>query len=136
MHIFTSHACTHCTDCWLESHQFRCTIVSSRRPPAIYSVSSDQTLSILSGHENVVLMCTAIGHITGGYWEKVDGKVSLNHNKSKLILHNHKKATVNMTITRVHPIHSGKYRCVIFNQWGVVKSKDVQVTVKSKGGHI
>ena len=75
-------------------------------------------------------------NISGGYWERVDGKVTLspNHNKSKLISHSkHHKATVKMTITRVHPIHSGRYRCVIFTPWSVVKSDDVQVTVRSKG---
>ena len=66
----------------------------------------------------------------------MDGKVTLspNHNKSKLISHGkHHKATVKMTITRVRPIHSGRYCCVIFTLWSMVKSDDVKVTVRSKG---
>ena len=103
--------------------------------PVIYNVSSDQTLDIFSSHETVSLICRVIGaNVAGGYWEKVDGKVTLspNHNKSKLVSHNGHKATVKMTITRARPIHSGRYRCVIFNQWSVVTSKDVQVTIRSK----
>ena len=107
--------------------------------PVIYNVSaSDQTLNIYSGHETVVLICRVIGeNISGGYWEKVDGTLSANHNKSKLISHdNHHKATVKMTITKVKPVHSGRYRCVIFTPWSVVKSDGIQVIVRSKGRYI
>ena len=85
------------------------------------------------------MICTAIGeNITGGYWERVDGNhgLSLIHNKSKPLSHNHREATLQMNITRARPTHSGRYRCVIFNPWGVGKSRNVQVTIRSKDKYI
>ena len=109
--------------------------IGSSRRPVICNVSSDWTLDIFNGHEQVILICTAIGeNITGGYWERVDGNHGLSpiHNESEPLSNNHRKATLQMTIARAHPTHSGRYRCVIVNQWGVGKSRDVQVTIRSK----
>ena len=102
--------------------------------PVIYNVSGDQVVNIVSGHETVALTCGAIGeNIAGGYWEKIDETIPLSHNKSKHLLYNHGKVILQMTIIRIHPSYSGDYRCVIYNQWWVVKSWKVQVTIGSKG---
>ena len=110
-------------------------IVGSSRRLVIHNVSSDQTKDIFNGHEEVILICTAIGdNIDGGYWEKVDGNHGLSpiHNRSMPVSHSHRKATVQMNIAKAHPTHSGRYRCVVFNRWGVVNSRNVQVIIRSK----
>ena len=113
-------------------------VVGSSRRPVIYNVSSDWALDIINGNEKVILICIATGeHINGGYWERADGnqelRLSHNHNRSKPISHSHHKATVQMNIAKARPRHSGRYRCIAFNRWGVVESRDVLVTIRSKG---
>ena len=99
-------------------------------------MSSEQVVEIDSGHEKVTLTCGVIGEdITGGYWEKVDGNLSSLHNKSKPLLHNHGKTILKMVIVRARPSNSGDYRCVVYNQWGVSKSRNVQVTIRGKEKH-
>lgn len=105
-------------------------------PPVVYSVSSDQVLNIYSGYDKVHLVCEASGeNITGGYWEKVQGgRLSKSHNKSKPLSYSNggKAVELKLTIFKAHPIHSGKYRCVVYGQWGLTKSRKVSVIIKSK----
>ena len=92
-------------------------------------------LSIYSNHDKVHLICKATGeNITGGYWEKVQGgSLSPNHNNSKRShSHDGKAMILKLTIIRAHPNHSGRYRCVVYGQLGVIKSRKVNVIIKSK----
>ena len=99
----------------------------------IYYVSSEQVVDIVNGHHKVTLSCGVIGEdIAGGYWEKVDGNLPSFRNKSKPLLHNHGNTTLKMVIVRVRPSNSGGYRCVVYSQWWVVKSRKVQVTIRGK----
>ena len=102
--------------------------------PVISNVSSDQVLNIYNSYGRVHLICEATGeNITGGCWVKVDGSLSPNHNKSKQsYLHDGKTIVLKLTITRAHPVHSGRYHCVVYGQWGVKKSRNVNVIIKSK----
>lgn len=102
--------------------------------PLIYNISSDKTVSVVSGHESVVLLCIVVGeNITGGYWKKVNGSLVSSHNKSKLS-HNHRKTVtkIHLIITKARPTHSGEYQCTVYSQWAVVRSRNVQVIVKCK----
>ena len=105
-------------------------------PPVIYYVSSDQKLNIYSGYDKVHLVCEATGeNITGGYWEKVGGgHLSPSHNKSKPLSYSNggKAVKLKLVIIKAHPIHSGRYRCIVYGQWGVTKSRKVNVIIKSK----
>ena len=99
----------------------------------IYYVSNEQVVNIFSGKQKVTLTCKAIGeNITGGYWEKARHNLPSFQNKSKPLLHNHGKTILKMVIFRALPRNSGVYRCVVYNQWGLVKSWNVQVTIRSK----
>ena len=101
--------------------------------PVIFDISSDQKLNVVTGHEKVVSTCELTSeNITGAYWERVDGNLPSAHNESKLHYHNNGKTTLRLSIIRAHPAHSGRYRCVVHNQWGVIVSKNVQVTIGSK----
>ena len=71
--------------------------------------------------------------ITGGYWGRVKGLLPDNNNKSKF---SSDKRTVTITIRRIRPAHSGRYRCVVYNQWGVAQSKNVRVAITSKSNNI
>ena len=100
--------------------------------PSITSVPSDQQLSIISGNEEVMLICKVTGdNITGAYWEKTNG--SQHSNMSSL---SDDKITLTITISRARPTHSGAYRCVLYSQWGVAQSRDVQVNIISKSDNV
>ena len=72
--------------------------------------------------------------ITGGYWERVkDVSIPNQINMSSL---SNDKRTLTITISRARPTHSGKYRCVVYSQWGVAQYGNVRVTITSKGNNV
>ena len=90
-------------------------------------------MSIVSGDEQVTLTCQVTGdNITVGYWERVNNG-SVNNNMSSF---SNDKKTLIITIRRARPTHSGMYRCVVYSQWGVAQSRNVQVTVTSKNNSV
>ena len=96
-------------------------------------MSDDQVLSIVSGNEKVMLTCNVNGDdITGGYWERVNGN-PVGNNMSSL---SNDKRTLTITISRAHSTHSGRYRCVVYSQWGVAQSGNVRVTITSKSNNV
>ena len=92
-------------------------------------------MSIVSDNEQMTLTCRVTGdNITGGYWERVnDDPLPDNNNMSSL---SNNKRTLRITIRRAHPTHSGMYRCVVYSQWGVAQSRNVQVTITSKSNNV
>ena len=98
-------------------------------------MSDDQQLNIVSGNEEVMLTCYVNGDdITGGYWERVnDDPLPVSNNISSL---SNDKRTLTITISRARPTHSGRYRCVVYSQWGVAQSRNVQVTITSKSDNV
>ena len=111
------------TDCIV----FNCT---HEGQPSV-STPSDQQLNIFRVNQQVTLTCRVAGDdITGGYWERVDDEpLPLNNNMSSF---SNGKTTLTITIRRVRPTHSGRYRCVVYSQWGVAQSRNVTVTIISK----
>ena len=95
---------------------------------------SDQQLSIVSGDESVTLTCSVFGDdITGVYWERMnDGSLPTQSNMSSLMEDSPVVTLLHLTITRARPMHSGRYRCIAYSEWGVAQSSDVTVTIKSK----
>ena len=83
----------------------------------------------------MTLICGVTGdNITGGYWERVnDDPLPVNNNMSSL---SNDKRTLTITIRRVRPTHSGMYRCVVYSQWGVAQSRNVEVTITSKSNNV
>ena len=65
--------------------------------------------------------------LAGGYWEKLNPL----HNLSNMSIFNSNVA-VQLLITRARPMHSGKYQCVVYSQWGMAHSNNVTVNVTSK----
>ena len=92
-------------------------------------------MSIVSGNEEVILTCNVNGDdITGGYWERVnDDPLPVSNNRSSL---SNDKRTITITISRARPTHSGRYRCVVYSQWGVARSGNVRVTITSKSNNV
>ena len=92
-------------------------------------------LSIVSGKEQVMLTCKMTGDdIIGVYWERLnDDPLPVSNNMSSLS-NNKKRLTI--TISRARPTHSGRYRCVVYSQWGVAQSSNVQVTITSKSNNV
>ena len=83
----------------------------------------------------MILTCNVTGDdITGGYWERVNDNELPNRNNMTLLSKN--KRTLAITISRAHPAHSGRYRCVVYSQWGVAQSRNVQVTITSKSKNV
>ena len=103
--------------------------------PKITNYSNNLQLSIVSGNEQVTLTCKVTGDdIIGGYWERVnDDPLPVNYNMSSL---SNDKRTLTITIRRARPTHSGMYRCVVYSQWGVAQSRNVQVTITSKSNNV
>ena len=94
----------------------------------------DQQLSIVSDNEEAMLTCNVNGDdITGGYWERVNDPLPVSNNMSSL---SNDKRTLTITISRARPTHSGRYRCVVYSQWGVAQSRNVQVTITSKSNNV
>ena len=92
-------------------------------------------LSIVSGNEQVTLTCEVTGDdITGGYWERVnDDPLPVNNNMSSL---SDDKRALALTISTARPTHSGRYRCVVYSQWGVAQSRNITVTITSKSNNV
>ena len=103
--------------------------------PSVSGMSDDQQLSIVSGNEQVMLTCNVNGDdITGGYWERVNNNpLPVSNNMSSL---SNDKRTLTITISRARPTHSGMYHCVVYSQWGVAQSRNVQVTITSKNNNV
>ena len=93
----------------------------------------DQELHITSGDENVILTCTVLGNgITVGYWERMnDGQLPTQNNMSSLT-ESGIITSLNLKIIRARPMHSGKYRCIAYNEVGMTRSNYATVTIKSK----
>ena len=83
----------------------------------------------------MTLTCIVTGDdIAGGYWEKMnDDPLPVNNNRSSL---SNDKRTLTITIRRARPTHSGMYRCVVYSQWGVAQSRNVQVTITSNSNNV
>ena len=92
-------------------------------------------LSIASGNGQMTLTCNVTGDdIIGGYWERVrDDPLPVSNNMSSL---SNDKRTLTITISRARPPHSGRYRCVVYSQWGVARSGNVRVTITSKSNNV
>ena len=89
-----------------------------------------ENLTIISGSEQVILICTATGDdLAGGYWERLYPLQNLSNMSSFL-----GNSVVRLHITRARPMHSGEYRCVVYSQWGMTHSNNITVTIKSKYG--
>ena len=88
-------------------------------------------MKITSGKDRLTLTCNVTGDdIAGGYWERVNrGSLNKGNNDSSL---SNRNTTVQLNITKVRPEHSGRYRCVVYSQWGVAQSRIVQVTITSE----
>ena len=95
----------------------------------------DQVLSIVSDNKEVMLTCNVNGDdITGGYWERMNNdSLPVSNNMSSL---SNDKRTLTITISRARPTHSGMYHCVVYSQWGVAQSRNVQVTITSKSNNV
>ena len=88
-------------------------------------------LNIVSGNEKVMMECGITGDdLTGGYWESLKD-VSIP-NQNNFTLFSDDRTKLKLIITKARPEYSGKYRCVIYSQWGTDQSKNVKVTIKSK----
>ena len=99
------------------------------------SKPNNAKLNIVSRNENVTLSCTVTGDdITSGYWERVDGKSLQSINNMSSI--NDDKTRLQLVITKAHPKHSGKYRCIAYSQWGVAQSRGGQVTITSESNNV
>ena len=72
--------------------------------------------------------------IIGSYWERVNGDPLPNNNNMSSTSNN--KRTLTMTISRARPEHSGNYHCVVYSQWGMDRSRNVQVTITSKSNNV
>ena len=83
----------------------------------------------------MTLTCEVTGDdITGSYWERVnDDPLPVNNNISSL---SNDKRTLTITIRRTRPTHSGRYRCVVYSQWGVARSRNVRVAITSKSNNV
>ena len=92
-------------------------------------------MSIVSGNEQVRLICKVTGDdIAGGYWERVnDDPLPANNNKSSL---SNNKRALTINIIRARPEHSGRYCCVVYSPWGVAQSSYVNVTITSKSNNV
>ena len=85
-------------------------------------------MSIASGNEKLILTCIVTGDdLAGGYWERFNPLQNLS---SMSVLDSN--GAVQLLITRARPMHSGKYRCVVYSQWGMAHSDNVTVTITSK----
>ena len=82
-----------------------------------------------------MLTCNVTGDdIIGGYWERVrDDSLPVTNNVSSL---SNDKRTLTITISKARPTHSGRYRCVVYSQWGVVQSRNVRVTITSMSNNV
>ena len=99
--------------------------------PVITSITNavgSNEVNIIYGDEPVVLECHVIGDdLAGGYWERLNPLQNLSNMSSF-----QGNSAIQLLITRVRPMHSGEYRCVVYSQWGVAHSSNVTMTIISK----
>ena len=83
-----------------------------------------------------MLTCRMTGDdIIGSYWERVNSS-SLPSKNNMSSLGRNDKTRLRLIISRARPTHSGRYRCVVYSQWGVAQSRNVQVTITSKSNNV
>ena len=131
------HACMMCVCIFILAYSEKLSsVIEKHLVPVIVNVSSDQNLDIVSGHEKVHLKCRITGqNITATYWEKKaadSNSPPTKLNVSKISHHNGLTIISHLTITKPQPTQSGVYCCVVNSQWGMVKSRNVQVNIRSK----
>ena len=81
------------------------------------------------------MTCNVTGDdFIGVYWERVNNDPLPNRINMSSLSNN--KRTLTITISRARPTHSGMYRCVVYSQWGVAQSRNVQVTITSKSNNV
>jgi len=89
-----------------------------------------RSLSIVTGNQQVILTCKVSGDdIVGGYWERINGSALPNSNNRSTTPND---GTLQLTITRARPDHSGQYRCVVYSRWGMAQSREAKVTITSE----
>ena len=106
-----------------------CVCLHKGRPviTGITNAIGSNEVNIIYGDEPVQLVCHATGDdLAGGYWERLNPVQNLSSMSS------FSNGAVQLHITRARPIHSGKYRCVVYSQWGMAYSNNVTLTIKSK----
>ena len=82
-----------------------------------------------------MLTCNITGDdIIGGYWERMRNNPMPDKNNVSSLSNDNRTLTI--TITKARPTHSGKYRCVVYSQWGVARSGNVKVTITSKSNNL
>ena len=97
------------------------------RPAISRTYTNNEVLSIVSSNEQVTLTCIVSGDdLAGGYWERLNPPQNLSN---MTILYPN---AVQLVITRARPMHSGKYQCVVYSQWGMAHSSNITVNVTSK----
>ena len=91
-------------------------------------------MNIVNGDEQVTLTCSVFGDdISGVHWERVyDEPLPTQSNMSSLMENSPSVISLYLNITRARPRHSGRYRCVVYSEWGEAQSRNVQVTIISK----
>ena len=100
------------------------------RPAISRTYTNNEVLSIVSGNEQVTLTCIVSGDdLAGGYWERLNPPQDLSNMNNMTKLYPN---AVQLVITGARPMHSGKYRCVVYSQWGMAHSNNVTVNVTSK----
>ena len=101
--------------------------------PIITHILTDQQFSIVSGDEQVTLTCEVLSDDINGYWERVDDEpLPMKNNMSSLVRETSVVTLLHLTIARARPVHSGKYRCIAYNEVGIDQSRNVTVTITSK----
>ena len=92
----------------------------------------DGVLNIFNGDEQVVLVCEAVGDgIVSTEWKRENQPVTTCYRSIISQYNNNSAVTSTLTITNAQPSDSGRYHCVVSNQWLEVISESAQVTVKS-----
>ena len=112
---------------------FSCVCLHKGRPVITNTINHfGEELSIVNGNEQVGLICTATGDdLAGGYWERLNPPQNLS-NMSLFLYSTNSHRVVQLTIVSARTMHSGKYRCVVYSQWGMAHSDNVTVTITSK----
>ena len=106
-----------------------CVCLHEERPAVTDTIKPvGDELNIINGNEQVVLVCIVTGDdLAGGYWERLNPLQNLSNMSSFL-----SNGAVQLHITRARPMHSGKYQCVVYSQWGMAHSDNFTVNIKSK----
>ena len=112
-------------------------LIFSRTGPSISNNPRDVQLSIVSGNEQVTLTCIMTSPIIGSYWERVNDKALPDKNNvTKLSSLSNEKKMLQTNISNARPIHTGIYRCVVYNEFGRAQSRNVKVTITSKSSSV